>query len=113
MANEIAVNGEDILASYQIGFSNVPDDLLIDLTPMEIIESTAINQLVPTLLITSLKSYLVPPKFIINVASLEGQFSTKKDGNHVHTNMHKAALNMLKNKLGIINETTNKKMLCD
>ncbi|HEX7736713.1 MAG TPA: SDR family oxidoreductase, partial [Ktedonobacteraceae bacterium] len=35
------------------------------------------------------------PRFIINVSAIEGQFASTKTGTHVHTNMAKAALNML------------------
>lgn len=61
----------------------------------EILEATVINQLTPTLLVNSLKESMAFPKFIINVTALEGSFSNEKDGNHVHVNMCKAALNMM------------------
>ena len=32
---------------------------------------------------------------IINVSSMEGNFSNRKNGNHIHTNMAKSSLNML------------------
>ena len=37
------------------------------------------------------------PSFVVNVSSAEGQFDStaKKEGTHVHTNMAKAALNMM------------------
>ena len=63
--------------------------------PKEIVECVAINQLVPTLFISCLKSHLTKPKFVIQVASPEGTFNTKKTNTHVHTNMCKSALNML------------------
>lgn len=67
-----------------------------EIDPTEITECMAINQLVPTLLINSLKPILVAPKFIIHVASLEGQFNNiGKTSHHVHTNMCKSAMNML------------------
>jgi NAD(P)-dependent dehydrogenase (short-subunit alcohol dehydrogenase family) len=68
---------------------------LEEIDPKEIVECVAINQLIPTLLINSLKGKLIGPKFIINVSSLEGQFNTSKSDKHIHTNMCKAALNML------------------
>jgi len=34
-------------------------------------------------------------KYIVNVSSKEGQFNTHKSGMHPHTNMAKAALNMM------------------
>jgi NAD(P)-dependent dehydrogenase (short-subunit alcohol dehydrogenase family) len=71
------------------------DQKIDEVDPKEIVECVAINQLIPTLIINSLKPMLIAPKFIINVASLEGQFDTTKLDTHVHTNMCKAALNML------------------
>lgn len=35
------------------------------------------------------------PRFIIQVTALEGQFQTSKTSMHAHTNMCKAAMNML------------------
>lgn len=61
----------------------------------EILEASIINQIVPTLLINSLKKKMNNPKFIINVTALEGQFETNKTSSHAHTNMNKAAINML------------------
>ena len=62
----------------------------------EIVEATLINQVVPTLLINKLKPRLIKPKFIINVTSLEGIFNNNsKTDKHIHTNMCKAAMNMM------------------
>lgn len=64
--------------------------------PSEIIEVTAVNQLVPTLLINQLRPSMSDPAFIINVTAIEGQFNTSsKDAFHPHTNMAKAAINMM------------------
>jgi NAD(P)-dependent dehydrogenase (short-subunit alcohol dehydrogenase family) len=71
------------------------DKKLEEVTPEEIVASVAVNQLVPTLIISTLKPYLIKPKFIINVSSYEGQFNTKKNGRHVHSNMCKTAMDML------------------
>lgn len=68
---------------------------LEDLERVNIVECMAINQLVPTLIIKELKPKLISPKFIIHVTSLEGQFNTNKTDKHPHTNMCKAAMNML------------------
>lgn len=66
------------------------------LDPTEIIEVISINQLVPTLLINQLKPTMTQPAFIINVTAVEGQFNTtSKDSYHPHTNMAKAAINMM------------------
>jgi len=63
--------------------------------PGEILEAIIINQTVPTLLISAIKNTMVKPRFIIQVTALEGQFSASKTSNHPHTNMCKAAMNML------------------
>jgi len=64
--------------------------------PSEIVEVMAINQLVPTLLINQLRPTMSTPGFIINVTAIEGQFNTSaKDAFHPHTNMAKAAVNMM------------------
>lgn len=70
----------------------------IDLT--ELLEVNLINQISPYILIKELlplmKRSTFQDKFIINVTSSEGQFSyAKKTIFHPHTNMTKAALNML------------------
>lgn len=74
------------------------DKSIEDIDPTEIVEATLINQLVPTLIINSLKKKMIgsTPKFIINVTALEGQFDyKKKTDKHLHTNMCKAAMNMM------------------
>lgn len=73
------------------------DKTIDKIDPKEIVECMAINQLVPTLIINSLKSKLINPlKTIINICSFEGQFNyEKKTDKHIHTNMCKSALNML------------------
>lgn len=66
-----------------------------DLEPAEIMEVVIINQTVPILLVTGLRNHMTKPTFIINVTAKEGQFSCKKEATHPHTNMCKAALNMM------------------
>jgi len=66
----------------------------------ELLEVNLINQISPYLLIQGLnqafKASKYTEKFIINVTSAEGQFSyTNKSIYHPHTNMTKAALNMM------------------
>lgn len=69
----------------------------IDLT--EFLEVQTINATAPFLLVSQLYPLLrrssFPQRFIINVSAIEGQFASTKIGKHVHTNMAKAALNML------------------
>ncbi|MDR2950452.1 MAG: SDR family oxidoreductase [Prevotella sp.] len=73
---------------------------LDEISMYELLEVNLINQISPYLLIKGLKSLFLksqyPDRFIINVTSSEGQFSyTNKTIFHPHTNMTKAALNMM------------------
>lgn len=66
----------------------------------ELLEVNLINHIAPYRLIQGLKASmqnsLFTEKFIINITSSEGIFSySNKTANHPHTNMTKAALNML------------------
>jgi NAD(P)-dependent dehydrogenase (short-subunit alcohol dehydrogenase family) len=65
------------------------------ITASEIISANLINLVAPTLIINRLKPTLINPKFIINVTAMEGNFSSKKNEYHAHTNSCKAGLNML------------------
>lgn len=71
------------------------DKKIDEITPEEIVETTLINQIVPTLIINKLKHRLTKPKFIINVTSFEGSFNYNKNDKHIHTNMCKTAMNMM------------------
>jgi NAD(P)-dependent dehydrogenase (short-subunit alcohol dehydrogenase family) len=71
-----------------------------DIELQELLEVNLINHIAPYRLIQGLKSCLLQSKFtekfIINVTSSEGIFSYhNKTSSHPHTNMTKAALNML------------------
>ncbi|NDV95742.1 SDR family oxidoreductase [Dysgonomonas sp. 521] len=73
---------------------------LDEISMYELLEVNLINQISPYLLIKELKYLFLksefPDRFIINVTSSEGQFSyTNKTIFHPHTNMTKAALNMM------------------
>lgn len=62
----------------------------------ECAEVMIINVMVPFYLINSLFHKMKDiDSLIINVSSMEGNFNTRKNGNHIHTNMAKASLNML------------------
>ncbi|HVU68742.1 MAG TPA: SDR family NAD(P)-dependent oxidoreductase [Ktedonobacteraceae bacterium] len=82
---------EDRANSWTLPFNQ------IDLT--EFLEVQTINVTTPFLLVSHLHPLLCrssfTPRFIINVSAIEGQFARSKQGTHVHTNMAKAALNML------------------
>jgi len=73
---------------------------LTEISTHELLEVNLINHISPYLLIKELtplfKASSFEEKFIINVSSSEGQFSyVSKTIYHPHTNMTKAALNML------------------
>jgi len=64
----------------------------------EVLEVQLINVTAPYVLISQLKALMMRGagiKHIVNVSAVEGQFKQSKRGIHPHTNMAKAALNML------------------
>jgi NAD(P)-dependent dehydrogenase (short-subunit alcohol dehydrogenase family) len=69
----------------------------IDLT--EFLEVQLVNVTAPFLLVSRLRPLMCrsafTQRFIVNVSASEGQFAQIKTGTHAHTNMAKAALNML------------------
>jgi NAD(P)-dependent dehydrogenase (short-subunit alcohol dehydrogenase family) len=73
---------------------------LADVPLLELLEVCLVNAIAPTILAARLKPlFLRQPSFdkhIVNVSAMEGQFyRTFKTHKHPHTNMAKAALNML------------------
>ncbi len=71
-----------------------------DVQPLELAEVMVVNAMAPFILCSRLEPLLRRSRFadryIVNVTSAEGQFGgDKKLPNHPHTNMAKAALNML------------------
>ncbi|MEV6401102.1 SDR family oxidoreductase [Streptomyces sp. NPDC051907] len=70
------------------------------LDPADLLEAQLVNALAPALLADRLLPLLLasprPRRYIVNVSAVEGQFAApNKTGGHPHTNMAKAALNML------------------
>ena len=71
--------------------------------PLELLEVQLCNQTAPFILISRLRASMRAPvrggarrAYIVNVSAMEGQFSRRYKGpGHPHTNMSKAALNML------------------
>ncbi|MEB3224109.1 MAG: SDR family NAD(P)-dependent oxidoreductase [Candidatus Sericytochromatia bacterium] len=65
----------------------------------EMLEVQLVNQIAPFVLNARLRPLLTrsphPRRFIVNVSAMEGQFSRHKTIYHPHTNMAKAALNMM------------------
>jgi NAD(P)-dependent dehydrogenase (short-subunit alcohol dehydrogenase family) len=71
-----------------------------EVDPVELLEVQLCNQTAPFILISRLRASLAasPARrtYIVNVSAMEGQFGrTYKGPGHPHTNMSKAALNML------------------
>lgn len=101
--------GNDLLPDFKLNRFGQPVDermknswnsKLDEVGAYELLEVNLINHISPYLLIKVLKPLLLASafkeKFIINVTSSEGQFSySNKTVYHPHTNMTKAALNML------------------
>lgn len=73
---------------------------LHDVSTVEFVEAQVINYFVPFMLASRLKPLMQSSKFsdryIVNVSAMEGQFGRdSKTSRHPHTNMAKAALNMM------------------
>lgn len=72
---------------------------LEDVSAREMLEVQLVNSVAPFLLNARLKRLLLRSpynrRFIVNVSAMEGQFSRHKTIFHPHTNMAKAALNMM------------------
>jgi NAD(P)-dependent dehydrogenase (short-subunit alcohol dehydrogenase family) len=71
-----------------------------EIAPAELLEVHAVNCLAPFLLLRRLEPLLFRAKgsgkYVVNVSAMEGQLNAVfKTGRHPHTNMAKAALNML------------------
>jgi NAD(P)-dependent dehydrogenase (short-subunit alcohol dehydrogenase family) len=71
-----------------------------ELDPAELLETQLVNALAPALLADRLLPLLLasphPRRYIVNVTAVEGRFAVRnKTAGHPHTNMAKAALNML------------------
>jgi len=104
--------------SHLVDEHNEPADLrpqnswtstIEEIHPVELIEVQLVNSMIPSMFISQFAGLLEKGKkltesnnpgsgasFVINVSSAEGQFSAiKYGGHHAHTNMAKAALNML------------------
>ncbi|QSQ21013.1 SDR family NAD(P)-dependent oxidoreductase [Pyxidicoccus parkwayensis] len=73
---------------------------LDEVSPVEVLEAQLVNAIAPFLLNGQLKPLLLrspfPDRYIVNVSAVEGQFERRgKTVFHPHTNMAKAALNMM------------------
>lgn len=86
--------------SIDLSRSNSWTQRLSEIAPAEMVEVQVVNVMAPFLITSRLKDNLArspfADRYIINVAALEGQFHRAyKSDRHPHTNMAKAALNML------------------
>merc|ERR1711865_525221 len=72
---------------------------LHEVSTEELVECLCVNTIAPFTLNAKLKELLCrsprPDKYIVNVSAMEGKFYRTKTANHPHTNMAKAALNMM------------------
>jgi len=80
--------------------SNSWRQVLGEVPVVEILETHVVNAVAPAMLVQGLLPALRrsenPHRFVVNVSAVEGQFSRgTKTAHHPHTNMAKAALNML------------------
>lgn len=71
-----------------------------EVDPVELLEVQLCNMTAPFLLVSRLRPAMAAAaarrKYVVNVSAMEGQFSRGyKGAGHPHTNMAKAALNML------------------
>jgi NAD(P)-dependent dehydrogenase (short-subunit alcohol dehydrogenase family) len=78
--------------SWRLGLADVPSP--------ELIEVQLVNAIAPFILASKLKPLMMKErtdeKHVVNVSAMEGQFSRRtKTDKHPHTNMAKAALNMM------------------
>ena len=74
--------------------------MLAEVSSVELLETQLVNAVAPFVLNARLKSLMMRTperdKHIVNVSAVEGQFYRKfKTSRHPHTNMAKAALNMM------------------
>ena len=86
--------------------SNSWTSSLADVPLQELLQALSINSVAPFLLVSRLKPLLLRSpharKFVVNVSAMEGQFGRATKGHcHPHTNMAKAALNMLTRTSGL------------
>lgn len=108
-ATPTLIGTSDLFPPGQLDYFNQPLDLrssnswvmrLDEVDTTEVLSANLVNNISPFMLNSRLKALMqqssFPDKFIINVTSSEGQFSyAQKTIYHPHTNMTKAALNMM------------------
>ncbi len=98
IASDIAIDAGGLLPDLHESNSWV--QLVDEVDPLELLEVQLCNSTAPFILISRLRAALAasPARrtYVVNVSAMEGQFSRGYKGpGHPHTNMAKAALNML------------------
>ncbi|WP_210439264.1 SDR family NAD(P)-dependent oxidoreductase [Nocardioides xinjiangensis] len=97
-----AVDAGGLLPDVQV--SNSWTQTVGEVDPLELLEVQLCNSIAPFLLVSRLRPALAAAasaaasgrSYVVNVSAMEGQFSRRyKGAGHPHTNMAKAALNML------------------
>ena len=100
---------EQVLTQHEIDAGGLLPDLhhtnswiqrVDEVDPIELLEVQLCNSVAPFILVSRLRPALAASsarrKYVVNVSAMEGQFSRGYKGpGHPHTNMAKAALNML------------------
>jgi NAD(P)-dependent dehydrogenase (short-subunit alcohol dehydrogenase family) len=98
IGREIAIDAGGLLPDLQS--VNSWTQRVHEVDPVELLEVQLCNTTAPFILISRLRPALAASparrKYVVNVSAMEGQFSRAyKGAGHPHTNMAKAALNML------------------
>ncbi len=100
-ADDLAVRGIDAGGLIpDVEHANSWTQVVHEVDPVELLEVQLCNQTAPFILISRLRASMAASAhrrtYVVNVSAMEGQFSRKYKGpGHPHTNMAKAALNML------------------
>ncbi len=98
IANHTAIDAGGLLPD--VASINSWTQVVDQVEPLELLEVQLCNSIAPFILVSRLRPALVAAsarrKYVVNVSAMEGQFGRRYKGpGHPHTNMAKAALNML------------------
>ena len=97
VAGKTDVNGQQLDLREHNSWTATLDEV----ATAEVVEAQAINCVAPFILCSKLQPLLAKAAqlrdraFVVNVSAMEGKFYRYKTANHPHTNMAKAALNMM------------------
>ena len=98
LAAGTAVDAGGLLPDVQV--NNSWTQTVAEVDPLELLEVQLCNATAPFVLVSRLRAAMTrspfPRRYVVNVSAMEGQFARGyKGAGHPHTNMAKAALNML------------------